>query len=359
MTPESVIRAKRDGEELAGQTIGDFITAFVKRDVTDYQMSAFLMAVTLRGMTSAETVALTKAMTESGERLDVSSISARKVDKHSTGGVGDMITLPLVPLVAACGVAVPMIAGRGLGHTGGTLDKLESIPGFRTHLDRAAYVSALQHTGGAIGGQTKAIAPADQRMYAIRDVTGTVESLPLLVSSILSKKLAAGLDALVLDVKCGSGAFLPNEEDALKLAEALVTTAHGLGLPAVAFVTDMDAPLGEWVGNAVEVASTIDCLRGKGPADVMELVFTLGTAMLSLADPDLGWDKHRQRLERAVTDGSGLKRFEAMIREQGGDPRIVSEPDLLPKAPYRHDVPSPNDGWVSAIDARAIGRASF
>src|SRR5262245_50855789 len=216
MTPESVIRAKRDGDELSGGTIRNFVAAFVKGEVADYQMSAFLMAVTLRGMTSAETVALTRAMAESGDTYDFSSLPVRKVDKHSTGGVGDMISLPLVPLVAACGVAVPMIAGRGLGHTGGTIDKLESIPGFRTQLDRAEFTKALQHAGGVIGGQTKTLAPADRRMYAIRDVTATVESLPLLVSSILSKKLAAGLDALVLDVKCGSGAFLPDEKDALR-----------------------------------------------------------------------------------------------------------------------------------------------
>ena len=357
MIPESVIRAKRDGEELSGSTIRNFITAFVTGQVADYQMSAFLMAVTLRGMTSAETVELTRAMAESGETFDFSHVPARKVDKHSTGGVGDMISLPLVPLVAASGVAVPMIAGRGLGHTGGTIDKLESIPGFRTDLDRAAYAKALHHVGGVIGGQTKTLAPADRRMYAIRDVTATVESLPLLVSSILSKKLAAGLDALVLDVKCGSGAFLPAEKDALLLAEALVTTADGLGLPAVAFVTDMDAPLGRAVGNAVEIASAIDCLKGRGPEDVMELVYTLGTAMLCLAKPESSWDTHRTHLESRIRDGSGLKRFEMMIREQGGDTRVVADPTLLPQAEGRYNVVAERDGWVNAIDARAIGRA--
>lgn len=357
MIPESVIRAKRDGEEISGSTIRDFIFGFVKGDVADYQMSAFLMAVTLRGMTRAETVELTRAMAESGETFDFSHVTARKVDKHSTGGVGDMISLPLVPLVAACGVAVPMIAGRGLGHTGGTIDKLESIPGFRTDLDRTAYAKALQNVGGVIGGQTKTVAPADRRMYAIRDVTATVESLPLLVSSILSKKLAAGLDALVLDVKCGSGAFLPDEKDALRLAQALVTTADGLGLPAVAFVTDMDAPLGRAVGNAVEIASTIDCLQGQGPEDVMELVFTLGTAMLCFAQPESSWDTHRSHLESNVRDGSGLKRFEMMIREQGGDTRVVADPTLLPQAKGRFEVVAEHEGWVGAIDARAIGRA--
>jgi len=355
--PESVIRAKRDGEELPGSTIKAFIDGFVEGDVADYQMSAFLMAVVLRGMTSSETVELTRAMAESGETMDFGDLSAPKVDKHSTGGVGDMISLPLVPLVAACGGVVPMIAGRGLGHTGGTLDKLESIPGFRTDLDRSSFKKALQHTGGAIGGQTNTIAPADRRMYALRDVTATVESLPLLVSSILSKKLAAGLDALVLDVKCGSGAFLEAEDDALRLARALVTTADALGLSAVAFVTDMDAPLGRAVGNAVEVASAIDCLQGKGPEDVMELVFTLGAAMLCLGDPKRSLNEHRERLERAVKDGSGVERFTAMVREQGGDPRVVRDRDLLPQAPHRQDVRSPQDGWVSAINARAVGRA--
>ncbi len=357
MTPETVIRAKRDGEELPPSTIESFITAFVTGQVMDYQMSAFLMAVTLRGMTSPETVALTRAMAESGETFDFSNILAPKVDKHSTGGVGDMISLPLVPLVAACGVAVPMIAGRGLGHTGGTIDKLESIPGFRTDLDRAAYAKTLQHAGGVIGAQTKSLAPADRRMYAIRDVTATVESLPLLVSSILSKKLAAGLDALVLDVKCGSGAFLPEEKDALRLAQALVTTADGLGLPAIAFVTDMDAPLGRAIGNAVEIASTIDCLNDRGPQDVMELVYTLGTAMLCLANPESSWNTHWSRLEGKVRDGSGLKRFDMMIREQGGDARVIENPELLPQSRGRYNVVAERDGWVNAIDARAIGRA--
>ena len=357
MTPESVIRAKRDGEALSGGTIQNFIAGFVNGDVADYQMSAFLMAVTLRGMTSAETVELTRAMAESGDTFDFSHASARKVDKHSTGGVGDMISLPLVPLVTSCGVVVPMIAGRGLGHTGGTIDKLESIPGFRTQLDRAEFTNVLQHVGGVIGGQTKTLAPADRRMYAIRDVTATVECLPLLVSSILSKKLAAGLDALVLDVKCGSGAFLPEEKDALRLAEALVTTADGLGLPAVAFVTDMDSPLGRAVGNAVEIVSTIDCLNGQGPEDVMELVFTLGTAMLCLAQPEEAWDAHRSRLESKVRDGSGIKQFGMMIREQGGDARVVTNPNLLPQAQGRYKVLSPREGWLRAINARTIGRA--
>jgi pyrimidine-nucleoside phosphorylase len=355
--PESVIRAKRDGEELSGNAIHGFVRGFLDGDIADYQMSAFLMAVTLRGMTAGETIELTRAMAESGESLDLARLSAPKVDKHSTGGVGDMISLPLVPLVAACGVTVPMIAGRGLGYTGGTLDKLESIPGFRTDLDRVAFTRAVERAGGAIGGQTETLAPADRRMYALRDVTATVESLPLLVSSILSKKLAADLDALVLDVKCGGGAFMQDEKGALDLARGLVSTAQALSLPAVAFVTGMDAPLGRAVGNAVEVAAAIDCLEGQGPEDVMELVLTLGTAMLCLAWPEVSWEKNQARLERAVEDGSGLARLEVMIREQGGDPRVVKDPDLLPQAVGRYEVKAPREGWVSAVDARGLGRA--
>ena len=356
MTPESVIRAKRDGEELSRAAIETFVNGFVSGDVADYQMSAFLMAVVLRGMTDRETVDLTRAMAASGTQLDHSGVRARKVDKHSTGGVGDMISLPLVPLVAACGVAVPMIAGRGLGHTGGTLDKLESIPGFRTDLDAALVTKALEKVGGVISGQTQDIAPADRRMYALRDVTATVESLPLLVSSILSKKLAAGLDALVLDVKCGSGAFMTEEADALSLARELVGTAEALGLPAIAFLTDMEAPLGRAVGNAVEVVSAVECLKGEGAEDVMELVFTLGTAMLCLAGSEGSWEEQWARLENAVRTGEGLTRFGAMIREQGGDASIVIDPGRLPKAIARSDVLAPEDGYVASLDARGIGR---
>ena len=357
MTPESIIRAKRDGEELSRDSIESFVNGFVKGDVADYQMSAFLMAVVLRGMTRRETVDLTRAMAAGGTKLDHSGVRARKVDKHSTGGVGDMISLPLVPLVAACGVAVPMIAGRGLGHTGGTLDKLESIPGFRTDLDAGAFTRALERARGVISGQTVDIAPADRRMYALRDVTATVESLPLIVSSILSKKLAAGLDALVLDVKCGSGAFMTNETDALTLARHLVETSEALGLPAIAFLTDMEAPLGRAVGNAVEVASAIECLNGHGPEDVMELVFTLGTAMLCLADAEGSWDSQWARLEHAVQSREGLDRFSTMIREQGGDASIVQDPKRLPQAGGRADVLAPEAGYVAALDARGIGRA--
>jgi pyrimidine-nucleoside phosphorylase len=356
-TPASIIRSKRDGEELSASALRSFVQGFLNGDVADYQMSAFLMAITLRGMSARETTDLTRAMAESGERLDFSAVSKRKVDKHSTGGVGDVISLPLVPLVAAGGAAVPMIAGRGLGHTGGTLDKLDAIPGFHTDLDRAQFERTVERAGAAISGQTRKLAPADRRMYALRDVTATVESLPLIVSSILSKKLAAGLDALVLDVKCGGGAFMQEERFALELAERLVSTADALGLPTVAFVTGMEAPLGRAVGNAVEVASAVQCLHGEGPPDVMELVLTLGTAMLSLAEPDRSWSEHWTQLERNVADGSGRKCFKAMIREQGGDERIVDDPTRLPQAPCRFEVTAPRDGFVTAIDARGMGQA--
>jgi pyrimidine-nucleoside phosphorylase len=357
VTPESIIRSKRDGDELSRSAIEAFVQGFLSGSVADYQMSAFLMAVVLRGMTSGETADLTRVMLESGERLAFPGVPGLKVDKHSTGGVGDLVSLPLAPLVAACGVPVPMISGRGLGHTGGTLDKLESIPGLRTDLDATAFERVLARAGFAMGGQTPTLAPADRRMYALRDVTATVESVPLIVSSILSKKAAAGLDALVLDVKFGRGAFMKREEDALVLAHELVRVGRLLGLGTVAFVTDMDVPLGRAVGNGVEVESALACLSGRGPEDVMELVATLGTAMLCLGRPGAGWAESRVRLEQAVADGSGRDRFRTMVREQGGDAGVVEDPRRLPQAPASLPVVSPRDGWVTDLDPAALGRA--
>lgn len=356
MRPAEIIRAKRDGRELDRAGLEAFVRGFVAGEVAPYQMSAFLMAVYLRGMTPAETAELTRVMVESGETLRFPAGDGRLVDKHSTGGVGDLVSLPLAPLVAAAGVRVPMISGRGLAHTGGTLDKLESIPGFRTGLDGDAVRRLLDTVGFAMGGQTETLAPADRLMYALRDVTATVESVPLIVSSILSKKVAEGIDALVLDVKCGRGAFMTSEEDALRLAGELVRVGSHLGKEVVAFVTDMDQPLGTAVGNAVEVRAALDCLGSRGPADLMELVEVLGTAMLCLGRGG-SWEENAGRLRAAVEDGSGRDRFRAMIEGQGGDPGVVDAPDRLPAAAARVTVTAPEAGWIVDLEPRALGEA--
>lgn len=321
LSPSGVLRRKRDGEALTDQEIEFFIRGFVDGSVAPYQMGAFLMAVTLNGMTPAETAALTRVMVDSGTTLSWPGLDAATVDKHSTGGVGDLISLPLAPLVAANGVAVPMISGRGLGHTGGTLDKLESIPGLRTDLDPKRFREVLESAGFAMGGQTEDLAPADRRMYAMRDVTATVECIPLIVSSILSKKVAEGIDALVLDVKCGRGAFMKTETDALKLAGELVRVGTLMGKRVVGFVTDMEAPLGRRIGNALEARTAIDCLRGEGPDDVTELVRTLGAAMLCLGGVTGDFADAQGRMDAAVADGSGRDRFRIMVEAQGETPR--------------------------------------
>ncbi len=357
MNARDVIRAKRDGRELRDEEIEAFLRAFVNEEVAPYQMTAFLMAVFFRGMSARETATLTRVMVETGETFTFPDVPGLKVDKHSTGGVGDLVSLPLAPLVAACGVPVPMVSGRGLGHTGGTLDKLESIPGLRTTLDRDTFHRILKDVGFVMGGQTESLVPADRRMYALRDVTATVESVPLIVSSILSKKVAEGIDALVLDVKCGRGAFMKTEEDALRLAEELTRVGTLMGKRVAAFVTDMDVPLGTAAGNAVEVKVALDCLSGKGPADLTELVNTLGAAMLLLGGKAGSWGDAWADMERAATDGSGLDRFEAMVKAQGGDPRVVRDPSLLPVAPVRIEIPAPEAGYVTDVDPYLIGEA--
>lgn len=356
MRPAEVIRRKRDGGTLDRESLHGFVRGFVDGEVAPYQMSAFLMAVCLRGMVPEETADLTRVMVETGQVLEFPAEGGGLVDKHSTGGVGDLVSLPLAPLAAAAGLRVPMISGRGLGHTGGTLDKLESIPGLRTDLGMAAFGRLLMTVGFAMGGQTGALAPADRLMYALRDVTATVESVPLIVSSILSKKVAEGIGALVLDVKCGRGAFMTSEEDALRLAGELARVGALLGLEVVAFVTDMDAPLGTAVGNAVEMRSALECLRGRGPDDVMELVGVLGTAMLCLGRGGV-WEENAARLRGVLEDGSGLARFRAMIEGQGGDPGVVDVPERLPRASVRVTVTSPEAGWVQDLEPRALGEA--
>ncbi len=362
MRAVDVIRKKRDGETLAEAEIGFLVHGLLDGRVADYQMAAFLMAVVWRGMSPEETAALTRAMRDSGRVADLAGIPGLKVDKHSTGGVGDKVSLVLAPLVAAAGVPVPMVSGRGLGHTGGTLDKLEAIAGFRTDLSLPRFVEQTARLRCALIGQTAEMAPADRRLYALRDVTATVESIPLITASILSKKLAEGIDALVLDVKVGRGAFMRDEASARRLAESLVATARESGLRAVAVLTDMEAPLGLAVGNALETAEAIHVLRGeRGPGldDVREVTLVLGGWMLALAgaaaDPGEGACVLAQLLEQ----GAGLDTFRAVVEAQGGDPAVVDDPGRLPVGPVEAPVPAPRDGVVAGIDAFDVGQAAM
>ncbi len=357
MDVRPILRTKRDGGELSEGQIRDFMAAYTAGDVPDYQASALLMAIFVHGMAGAELVAWTRAMLESGVRLAFDGVDLPKADKHSTGGVGDKVSIPLAPAVAACGVAVPMISGRGLGHTGGTLDKLEAIPGFRTDLSTTEFRAELERTGVALGGQTAELVPADRKLYALRDVTGLVESLPLIASSILSKKLAEGIDALVLDVKFGSGAFLVDVDRGEELARTMIELAAGFGLRASALHTAMDRPLGRTMGNALEIAESLECLRGGGPADLRALVCACGGAMLADAGVVADAAEGERRVARALDDGSGLERFRAVVAGQGGDPRVVDDPGLLDAAPDREVFAAPADGHLAYADVRALGWA--
>jgi pyrimidine-nucleoside phosphorylase len=352
-----VIRNKRDGIELSAAEIEALVNGYTRENVPDYQVSAWLMAVVLRGMTRMETAALTDAMLRSGEVLDLSSLPGRKVDKHSTGGVGDKTSLVLAPLVAAAGVTVPMISGRGLGHTGGTLDKLEAIPGFNVNLSVADFRRVLDACGCAMIGQTSEIAPADRKLYALRDVTATVESPYLICASIMSKKLAEGIDALVLDVKTGSGAFMKNEKDAVFLAELMVETGERMGKEVVALITDMDQPLGNMIGNAVEVVEVIEILRGQGPEDLRELCLELAAWMLYLGGICRDTKEGKQQSERLLASGQALERFRQMLELQGGDPRVVDDPTKLPQARRRLEIASPKSGYLTAMQCEVIGTA--
>jgi pyrimidine-nucleoside phosphorylase len=351
------IRKKRDGGELSNAEIQSLVNAYTRGDIPDYQVSAWLMAVVLRGMTRAETAALTDAMLHSGETLDLSSLPQKKVDKHSTGGVGDKTSLVLAPLAATAGVTVPMISGRGLGHTGGTLDKLESIPGFNVNLSVSQFRKVLETCGCAMIGQTAEIAPADRKLYALRDVTATVESPYLICASIMSKKLAEGIDALVLDVKTGSGAFMKNEEDAGFLAELMVETGERMGKQVVALITDMDQPLGNMIGNALEVVEVIEVLRGKGPEDLRQLCLHLSGWMLYLAGSSGSVAQGKQRSESLIASGEALARFRQMVQLQGGDPRAIDDPKRLPQAEYTTEVLSKDAGYVVSIQTEQIGTA--
>ena len=353
-----MIAAKRDGQELSPDEIRRVVAGLLEGRVTDYQMTALLMATFFRGMTDAETVALTEAMVHSGQVLDLSSVPGLKVDKHSTGGVGDKVSITLAPLVAACGVPVPMVSGRGLGHTGGTLDKLEAIPGFRTDLSTADFIRTVADVGTCMIGQTKDVAPADKRIYALRDVTATVECIPLIVASILSKKLAEGIDGLVLDVKVGSGAFMKDEARAKELAAALVRVGARAGKRVVAWLTDMNAPLGVSVGNAIETREALELLFGRGPADLKEITMTLGAEMLVLGKKAATVQEAEKSLQNAIASGAAARVAERMIEAQHGDPRVVGEPTRLEVAPERFDVVAERAGWVERADALVIGRAA-
>ncbi len=352
-----VIRKKRDGGELSRSEIEFLVNAYTRGDVADYQVSAWLMAVVLRGMTRAETAALTDAMLHSGEVLDLSSLPAKKVDKHSTGGVGDKTSLVLAPLAAAAGVAVPMISGRGLGHTGGTLDKLEAIPGFNVNLSVAEFRRVLKACGCAMIGQTAEIAPADRKLYALRDVTGTVESPYLICASIMSKKLAEGMDALVLDVKTGSGAFMKTVKDAAFLAELMVETGERMGKQMVALITDMDQPLGRMVGNALEVMEVLEILRGRGPEDLRELCIELAGWMLQLAGVASTVADGKEQSKKLITSGAALDRFRQMVELQGGDARAVDDPKRLPQARHSMTLSSAKSGFVASLQCEQVGTA--
>ncbi|HEY5241391.1 MAG TPA: thymidine phosphorylase [Polyangiaceae bacterium] len=353
-----LIAAKRDGEKLTASEITCLITSFGTGDLADYQMSAWLMAVYFRGLDDAETVALTDAMLQSGRVLDLSRVAGFKVDKHSTGGVGDKVSIALAPLVAACGVPVPMVSGRGLGHTGGTLDKLEAIPGFSTQLTAEDFARIVGEVGCCMIGQTAEIAPADKRIYALRDVTATVECIPLIVASILSKKLAEGIDGLVLDVKVGRGAFMKTEKDARTLAEALVRVGTRAGKKVVALLTDMEAPLGVAVGNAIETREALDVLAGGGPPDLVECTMRLAAEMLVMAGVAQGEEDAAVRLAAAIATGAAARTAERMIRAQGGDPRVVGDRSRLEVAREEIVVEAPRDGTVERVDALGIGLAA-
>ncbi len=358
--PVELIRSKRDGEALSADELRGFIAGVTDGSIPDYQVAAMLMAIYFRGMTDGELAAWADAMVRSGDVLDLSAIARAKVDKHSTGGVGDKISIPLAPAVAACGVAVPMVSGRGLGHTGGTLDKLESIPGFRVDLDVARFTALVGELGVCLIGQTSRVAPADKRLYALRDVTGTIESIPLIASSIMSKKLAEGIDGLVLDCKVGTGAFMKDAERARALCTAIRAIGHAAGKRVTCVLTDMDAPIGKAVGNALEIAESIDVMRGGGPADTRELTVVLGGEMLCLAGVAATADEGQARIAHALDDGSALAVFRRVVAAQGGNPEVCERTaEVLPQAAHRVPVLAPRDGVIAAVDAEDVGMAAL
>jgi pyrimidine-nucleoside phosphorylase len=358
MRTVDLIQRKRDGEELAPEEIQFLIEGYTSGDIPDYQMAAFLMAVYFSGMTDRELSRLTESMLRSGDTVDLSSVPGIKVDKHSTGGVGDKTSFIVAPLAAAAGVIVPMMSGRALGHTGGTLDKLESIPGFRTDLTAEEFTKQLAEHGLAFIGQTEHLAPADRKLYALRDVTGTVESIPLIASSIMSKKLAEGVDALVLDVKVGSGAFMKKQVDARRLAQAMVGIGRRMDKKVQALITDMSQPLGYAVGNALEVMEASQTLQNAGPADLTKLCIELAARMIFLGKKAASLDEARRMAEQHLVDGSAYKKFKQVVAAQGGNPQALDKFELLPNATGMREVTSPRPGYVSSIAAQDIGAAS-
>ncbi len=359
MRAYDLIWKKREGGELTAEEIGFLVSGFVKGEIPDYQMSAWCMAVFFRGMSFDECTALTLTMANSGETIDLSEIKGPKVDKHSTGGVGDKTSLVLLPLVAAAGVPVAKMSGRGLGHTGGTIDKLESIPGFRTGLESNEFLKQVSRIGIALMGQTKTLVPADKKLYALRDLTATVESIPLIASSIVSKKLAASADAVVLDVKYGDGAFMQNYQDALNLARTMVEIGNRAGRRFKAVLSDMNQPLGFAIGNSLEVAEAIATLKGEGPSDLTNLCLTLGGLMLHLAGLSDTFESGKEKVNKTLTSGAGLDRFKELIIEQGGNSGVIEDPGLLPKATVVQNIEAPNEGWIERIDCRALGLAAM
>jgi pyrimidine-nucleoside phosphorylase len=357
LVPYQIIRRKRNGEELSAAELSSFFQSYVAGTLPDYQMSAFLMAVYFRGLSDQELNTLVDVMLRSGAVVDLSRIHGPKVDKHSTGGVGDKVSIVLAPLVASLGVAVPMMSGRGLGHTGGTVDKLESIPGFRTDLTLEQFYQQLESIGCALITQTDEIVPLDRKLYALRDVTGTVESMPLIASSIMSKKIAEGIDGLVLDIKRGNGAFLPVLEKSISLAHTMIAIGKAHRRPVVALVTAMDRPLGHAVGNALEVEECIFALRGEGPRDVRDLTVALAVEMVQLARGGAP-EAIRVEVERALADGRALERMRNVIAAQGGNAAVLDDPGLLPQAPVRRLVTADRHGVVQKMDVRAIGEAA-
>lgn len=354
-----IIDKKRNGGELTQEEIQTFVDGVVSGEIPDYQTSAFLMATYFKDMTDAERSELTMAMMKSGDHLDLSSIPGLKVDKHSTGGVGDKTSIPLAPIVAALGIPVPMISGRGLGHTGGTLDKLEAIPGYQVEISESDFLKQVRDQGLAIVGATGNIAPADKKIYALRDVTDTVDSIPLIASSIMSKKIASGTDALVIDVKTGAGAFMKTLDDSRKLAKALVGIGKGVGMDCMAIISDMNQPLGNAIGNALEIKESIDLLKGQAPADITELVMALGAHMVVMSGKADDLETARAMCEKTITDGSALQKFGDMVAAQGGDRNVIDHPEIMPQAKFKIELPAKTSGVVSKVEADEMGIASM
>ncbi|MEB5793784.1 pyrimidine-nucleoside phosphorylase [Staphylococcus hominis] len=354
-----IIEKKRDGQTLTKEEIEFFIEGYTNGDIPDYQASSLAMAIFFQDMNEEERAALTMAMVNSGDVIDLSKVNGIKVDKHSTGGVGDTTTLVLAPLVAAVGVPVAKMSGRGLGHTGGTIDKLESIDGFHVEISEADFIKLVNEDQVAVIGQTGNLTPADKKLYALRDVTGTVNSIPLIASSIMSKKIAAGADAIVLDVKTGNGAFMKTLEDAEALAHAMVSIGNNVGRNTMAIISDMSQPLGRAIGNALELKEAIDTLNGQGPEDLTELVLTLGSQMVVLAERASTLEEARQLLNEAIENGSALDKFKTFLENQGGDASVVDSPELLPTAEYQIDYKAKSSGVVSELIANEIGVASM